>query len=232
MLIFISPRSSQTTLGGGSAEGSRSQLQPGRHCRQHGKFELIQKHLSEFSVQDTVPDWCPFGLSRFEQNSDGCCSFIEKSLRSLVLFDCGSWRETRGQFYRPSVAIQRNKFDVFKMWKRRGHQTWNISSHVQSGGGAEPFGGGGTYWELICDPWVELGKDVMGGVGGQGHCQSWPLERHRRVKWTQAAVADLWRCKKRQCWFVCFWWYFTIHISFRLPHTVWWFHWAQTVPSS
>lgn len=70
--------------------------------------------------------------------------------------------------------------------------TWYISRHVKCGRGTESFGGGCSDGELVGDTRVELGEQMMGGVGGQRHRESGSLERHRRVERAQTAVADLW----------------------------------------
>lgn len=119
-----------------------------------------------------------------------------------------SYSSIVGAGERPSVSTdhaslyQQRNFDIFKMGTSWQYPTWNIRGHVQCDCLAEPFGGGRTYRELICDAWVELGKEVIGGIGGQGYRQSWLIKRHWRVKRMQAAVADLsWR-RNRECWFV------------------------------
>lgn len=80
--------------------------------------------------------------------------------------------------------------------------TWNVSGHIKRGCRTEPFGGGCTYRELVRDTWVKHGEQVMGGVWGQRRCESRPLERHRRVKWTDAAVADLRLDRDTESWFI------------------------------
>lgn len=92
---------------------------------------------------------------------------------------------------------------ISKWGQSRQYQTWNISRHVHCGCLAESFGGGRTYRELIRDARVELGKEVVGGVGRQGHCQSWPLKSHWGIKRMQATAADLWQCRQTECWCRC-----------------------------
>lgn len=80
------------------------------------------------------------------------------------------------------------KCDVIK---REYSVTWNICRHIQRGCRTKPFRSGRAYGELVRDARVELREEVMCGVGGQGHCEPRPLERNRRVKWSETTVADL-----------------------------------------
>lgn len=45
-----------------------------------------------------VPYRCSLGLGRFEQDSDGCCSFIQKGLWPIVLIYCGGWRKSKSLY--------------------------------------------------------------------------------------------------------------------------------------
>lgn len=110
-----------------------------------------------------------------------------------------SYSSIVGAGERKEVVLTMLRVDIFIMWDSGSQQTRNISRHVQRGGGAESFGRGRPYRELIGDAWVELRKEVMAGIGGQGRGESWPLEGHRRVKGAQATVTDLWRADWCEC---------------------------------
>lgn len=60
---------------------------------------------------------------------------------------------------------------------------------------------------------MQLGEQVVGGVGRQRHSQSGPLQRHRRVEGAHAAVADLRRDEEPESQFYHF--YFTppLHLA-------------------
>lgn len=69
--------------------------------------------------------------------------------------------------------------------------TWDICRDVECRRRTKAFGGWCSYRQLVCDAWVKHWKQMMSGVGGQRHGESWSLKRDWRVVWTEAAVADL-----------------------------------------
>ena len=51
---------------------------------------------------------------------------------------------------------------------------------------------------MVRDARVELGKQVVGGVGGKRRREARPLQRNRGVEGTDTAVADLRRGRKTE----------------------------------
>lgn len=71
--------------------------------------------------------------------------------------------------------------------------TWDVGGHVDGRGWPEAFDRAGSDEELVGCPWVQMHEDMMCAIPQVGHSLGRASHWDRRIKWSYAAIADLWQ---------------------------------------